>query len=75
MSGGSAWSIGLLAGVSDTVETATRSGVTLGAHVSYPDRRGFGRYDLKLPPSEVTNDVLYQMGALDAFARAAGTRV
>jgi UPF0271 protein len=58
-----------------TVETAARNGVTVGAHVSYPDQRGFGRYDLKLPPSEVTNDVLYQMGALDAFARASGTRV
>jgi 5-oxoprolinase (ATP-hydrolysing) subunit A len=58
-----------------TVATAARSGVTVGAHVSFPDRRGFGRYDLKLPPSEVTDDVLYQIGALDAFARAAGIRV
>jgi UPF0271 protein len=58
-----------------TVATAVRGGVTVGAHVSYPDRRGFGRYDVKMPPSEVTDDVLYQIGALDAFARAAGTRV
>lgn len=58
-----------------TVATAARSGVTVGAHVSYPDRRGFGRYDLELPPNEITNDVLYQIGALDAFARASGTRV
>jgi UPF0271 protein len=58
-----------------TVETAARSGVTVGAHVSYPDQRGFGRYDLNLPPREITNDVLYQMGALDAFARVSGTRV
>lgn len=58
-----------------TVETAARSGVTVGAHVSYPDRRGFGRHDLKLPPGEITNDVLYQIGALDAFARASETRV
>jgi UPF0271 protein len=58
-----------------TVATAARSGVTVGAHVSYPDQRGFGRYDLNLPPSQVTDDVLYQIGALDAFARASGTRV
>jgi 5-oxoprolinase (ATP-hydrolysing) subunit A len=40
-----------------TVATAARSGVTVGAHVSYPDRRGFGRYALNLPPNQVTDDV------------------
>lgn len=57
------------------VAVAARRGVTVGAHVSFPDRRGFGRRDLDLPLSEVTSDVLYQIGALNAFARASGTRV
>lgn len=50
-------------------------GVAIGSPVSYPDRRGFGRYDLHLPPDQVRDDVLYQIGALDAFARSASTRV
>lgn len=58
-----------------TVELAVQHGVTVGAHVSYPDRRGFGRRHIDLPPSEVTDDLLYQVGALDALARAAGTKV
>lgn len=58
-----------------TVESAVERGVTIGAHVSYPDLRGFGRRDIDLPPSQVTDDVLYQIGALDAFARSAGSAV
>lgn len=58
-----------------TVESAVERGVTIGAHVSYPDLRGFGRRDIDLPLSQVTDDMLYQIGALDAFARAAGSAV
>jgi len=58
-----------------TVELAAERGVAIGAHVSYPDRRGFGRYELNLPADQVRDDVLYQIGALEAFARSAGTRV
>ncbi|MHB1475132.1 MAG: LamB/YcsF family protein [Dermatophilaceae bacterium] len=58
-----------------TVELASERQVAIGAHVSYPDRRGFGRYDIDLPPAQVRDDVLYQIGALDALARAAGSRV
>jgi UPF0271 protein len=58
-----------------TVESAVERGVTIGAHVSYPDLRGFGRRDIDLPLSQVTDDMVYQIGALDAFARAAGSVV
>lgn len=58
-----------------TVEAAVQRDVAVGAHVSYPDRAGFGRRDIGIAPADVTDDVLYQLGALDAFARAAGTRV
>jgi len=58
-----------------TVDWPSERGVAIGAHVSYPDRRGFGRYDLNLPADQVRDDVLYQIGALEAFARSAGTRV
>jgi len=46
-----------------TVELATERHVSIGAHVSYPDRRGFGRYDMNLPANQVRDDVLYQIGA------------
>lgn len=58
-----------------TTATAVERGVSVGAHVGYADRRGFGRRDIAADPAEVRDDVLYQIGALDAFARAAGSRV
>lgn len=58
-----------------TVRTAVERGVAIGAQVSYPDLVGFGRREIDVPPDELTADVLYQLGALEAFARAAGSRV
>jgi 5-oxoprolinase (ATP-hydrolysing) subunit A len=58
-----------------TVRTATEHGVAIGAQVSYPDLVGFGRREIDVAPDDLTADVLYQIGALEAFARAAGSRV
>jgi len=58
-----------------TVRIAVELGVAVGAQVSYPDLVGFGRREIDLPPGDLTADVLYQLGALEAFARAAGSRV
>ena len=58
-----------------TVRTATEHGVAIGAQVSYPDLVGFGRREIDEAPDDLTADVLYQIGALEAFARAAGSRV
>ncbi|MFT4044112.1 MAG: 5-oxoprolinase subunit PxpA [Gordonia sp. (in: high G+C Gram-positive bacteria)] len=58
-----------------TCRAATHSGVRVGAQVSYPDRAGFGRRFMDISPAELTADILYQIGALDAIARAAGTTV
>ena len=55
--------------------TAVRHGVAIGAHVGYRDLAGFGRRFLDIDPAELTDDVLYQLGALSAFAAAAGGRV
>lgn len=55
-----------------TVEMATRAGVAVGAHPGYPDLVGFGRRPMALSPSEVYTSVLYQIGALNGFCRAAG---
>ena len=55
--------------------SAQRHGVAVGAQVSYRDLAGFGRRRMDVAPAELTDDVLYQIGALDAFCRVAGSRV
>lgn len=58
-----------------TCTMAAERGVAIGAQVSYPDVLGFGRRFMDMAPDELADAVLYQIGALDAFARAAGSRV
>jgi 5-oxoprolinase (ATP-hydrolysing) subunit A len=55
--------------------TAAARGVAIGAQVAYRDLVGFGRRRMDIAADELGADVLYQLGALDAFARVAGTRV
>lgn len=54
---------------------AAERGVAIGAQVAYRDLAGFGRRFVDVDPDDLRADVLYQIGALDAFARAAGSRV
>jgi UPF0271 protein len=54
---------------------AVAAGVAIGAQVSYRDLAGFGRRFIDVPPAELTDDVLYQLAALDGIARAEGGRV
>ncbi|MDN4478678.1 5-oxoprolinase subunit PxpA [Demequina sp. SYSU T00039] len=56
-------------------ELAVARGVTIGAQVSYRDLAGFGRRSMEVPLGELAAEVAYQIGALEVFARAAGTRV
>jgi len=58
-----------------TVALAVAARVAVGAHPGFPDLRGFGRRRVDADPADVERDVLYQVGALQAFARAHGTRV
>jgi UPF0271 protein len=58
-----------------SVEAASRRGVVVGAHPSYPDREGFGRRPMDQTPSQVTEEILAQVTALDAVARRSSTRV
>lgn len=58
-----------------TVAAAVARGVAVGAQVSYPDLVGFGRRAMEVAPVDLTADVLYQLGALDAFCRSEGSRV
>lgn len=56
-------------------EQAVQSDVAIGAQVGYRDLPGFGRRFIDIEPQALTQDVIYQVGALDAFARVAGSRV
>lgn len=58
-----------------TCAEAAARGVSIGAQVSYPDLAGFGRRFIDIDPTELRDAVLYQLGALDAFAQVAGTGV
>jgi 5-oxoprolinase (ATP-hydrolysing) subunit A len=58
-----------------TCAAAVNEGVRIGAQVSFPDLVGFGRRHLAMDPDELRDAVLYQLGALDAFAQVAGAGV
>src|SRR6266702_4923917 len=58
-----------------TVARVVQAGVALGAHPSHFDLRGFGRREIAASPHEVEADVIYQVGALAAFARSHGARL
>lgn len=50
-----------------TVRLAKQFNVKVGAHPSLPDLQGFGRREMKLSPEELTNCIIYQVGALKGF--------
>jgi 5-oxoprolinase (ATP-hydrolysing) subunit A len=54
---------------------AVDRGVVIGAQVGYRDLQGFGRRDIAIDPEDLAADVLYQLGALEGCARAAGSGV
>jgi UPF0271 protein len=59
--------------MAQTVAEATRLHVRVGAHPGFPDLVGFGRRNIGITVEEARTDVLYQIGALHAFCRRAGT--
>lgn len=58
-----------------TLQLAAQHGVAAGAHPGWPDLQGFGRREMTCSPAEVEAIVLYQIGALAAFARAGGVEL
>lgn len=63
------------AGLARTCRAAVDSGVRVGAQVGYRDLAGFGRRYIDVAAEDLTADVIYQIGALQALARAAGSAV
>jgi 5-oxoprolinase (ATP-hydrolysing) subunit A len=60
-------------GLARTCRAAAARGVRIGAQVGYFDLAGFGRRQIEVEPDELTADVTYQIGALQALSHAAGT--
>jgi 5-oxoprolinase (ATP-hydrolysing) subunit A len=58
-----------------TVKLCRSAGVAVGAQPGYPDLIGFGRRPMPFEPDEVESLVRYQIGALEAFCRAAGVEM
>ena len=58
-----------------TVRMAKQHGVAIGAHPGYPDLVGFGRREMAVQPEQLYCDLVYQIGALQAFAQAEGLRL
>jgi len=52
-----------------TVALAEQHQAGIGAHPGFPDLRGFGRRMMQATPAEITDDLVYQIGALTAFTR------
>ena len=63
------------AGILATLKAAKERGVAVGAHVAYPDLAGFGRRNMDVASCDLVADVIYQIGALQGLATAAGTQV
>ena len=62
-------------GLAHTTRAAAVRAVRIGAQVSYLDLAGFGRRYIDVAPPELTAEVIYQIGALQALARVAGSDV
>ncbi len=58
-----------------TVELAKTHNVKVGAHFSLPDLPGFGRREMKIAREEMTNIIIYQIGALKGFLNIAGVEL
>lgn len=58
-----------------TIALAKKHRVEVGAHPGFPDLLGFGRRNIDASPEEIEDYVIYQMGALEAFAQAQGMRL
>lgn len=58
--------------INDTVEKAVKNDVAVGAHPGFPDLAGFGRRKMDISPHDITQLIVYQIGAIAAFAKKHG---
>lgn len=58
-----------------TIDVAVKNGLSIGAHPGFPDLLGFGRRKMDISPNEGRNYVIYQLGAIKAFAISKGIKI
>jgi 5-oxoprolinase (ATP-hydrolysing) subunit A len=58
----------------DSICAAKEKGVAVGAHPSFADRENFGRKEIVVPIPELFAQLVYQLGAFQSVALAAGLR-
>ncbi|MEZ8824795.1 5-oxoprolinase subunit PxpA [Vibrio amylolyticus] len=61
--------------MSHTIQLAVQNQVLIGAHPSYPDLQGFGRRTMNIEPEELSDILIYQIGALKALCESKNTTV
>jgi UPF0271 protein len=61
--------------MAQTINLAKKHKVAIGAHPGYPDPLGFGRREMQLTAEEAKNYTVYQVSALQGFAKAANTKL
>ncbi|MGC8999020.1 MAG: LamB/YcsF family protein [Candidatus Bathyarchaeia archaeon] len=61
--------------MAQTIALAKKHGVAVGAHPGYPDLMGFGRREMQLTSEEAKSYIIYQIGALQAFAKVFGVNL
>ncbi|HMJ46620.1 MAG TPA: 5-oxoprolinase subunit PxpA [Ferruginibacter sp.] len=59
--------------MTSTVESAVKMKISIGAHPGFPDKAGFGRTDMHLTADEIAEIIIYQVNALMAITKSAGT--
>jgi UPF0271 protein len=69
------WHAGDPATMKQLVAQAIQKNVLIGAHPGFPDLDGFGRREMEISEEDAYNYVMYQAGALQGFANAAGTKL
>ena len=69
------WHAGDPATMKQLVEQAIQKNVLIGAHPGFPDLEGFGRREMEISEEDAYKYVIYQAGALQGFANAAGTKL
>lgn len=58
-----------------TIRQAKKQGIATGAHPGLSDRIGFGRREIKIDPSQLYADLVYQMSALKGMAESEGVKI
>ena len=61
--------------MNNTIKLALEFDVSIGAHPSYPDLLGFGRRSMSIQPNEISNILIYQIGALVGFCTSHNTEL